>query len=92
MNESPVDVSKYHAMITPSVKYSSMQCSARLTPNQVQAFIVSKLIKSRRRSLGAQEGTKVCTFYKKVVLLHVSSRTAGAFYRDFLVKVVWAGT
>ncbi|XP_028393421.1 dynein heavy chain 6, axonemal-like isoform X2 [Dendronephthya gigantea] len=62
MNESLTDVSKYHAMITPSVKYSSMQCSARLTPKQVQAFIVSKLIKSRRHSLGAQEGAKVIVF------------------------------
>jgi hypothetical protein len=59
MNESPTEVSKYHAIVTPSVRYSTMQCSARLSPGQVQALIVSKLIKKRRQSLGAEDGAKV---------------------------------
>ena len=67
MSESPTEVSKYHAILTPSVRYSSMQCSARLSPAQVQALIVCKLIKKRRHSLGAEDGAKVfvqCDMYR----------------------------
>ena len=59
MTENPTEVSKYHVIVTPSVRYSSMQCSAKLSPSQVQALIISKLIKTRRHSLGARDGSKV---------------------------------
>ena len=59
MNEDHTEVSKYHPIVTPSLRYSSMQCSARISPTQIQALIISKLIKKRRYSLGAQEGAKV---------------------------------
>jgi hypothetical protein len=59
MSENPIEVSKYHAIVPPSFRYASMQCSARFSPAQVQALIISKLIKKRRHSLGAQVGAKV---------------------------------
>lgn len=69
MSEHPAEVSKYHAVVVSSVRYSCMQCSARLSSAQVQALIVSKLIKKRRHSLGVQDGAKVSDLFNHILYL-----------------------
>ena len=50
----------------PPVAYSSMQCSARLAPSQVQSLMTCKLIKRGRDAVGAPPDSKVTLYINTV--------------------------